>query len=121
MAIRRLYLRDGLVPSYEDVLTPEVLAALEAIAHFNGERQRILAERSARRAARFREHRRIEFLDARATIPRTQITVADARAGKFVGSTIPGDLQRQWIQGTGPAARPRASVEQSLRNVAYAL
>ncbi len=121
MATRRLYLRDGLVPSYEDVLTPEVLAALEAIAHFNGERQRILAERSARRAARFREHRRIEFLDAHATIPRTQITVADARAGKFVGSTIPGDLQRQWIQGTGPAARPRASVEQSLRNVAYAL
>ena len=121
MATRRLYLRDGLVPSYEDVLTPEVLAALEAIAHFNGERQRILAERSARRAARFREHRRIEFLDARATIPRTQITVADARAGKFIGSTIPDDLQRQWIQGTGPAARPRASVEQSLRNVAYAL
>ena len=34
---------------------------------------------------------------------------------------IPRDLQRQWIQGTGPAARPNAPIEQSLRNVAYAL
>ena len=34
---------------------------------------------------------------------------------------IPRDLQRQWIQGTGPAARPGASVEIGLRNVAYAL
>jgi malate synthase len=117
----RLYLRDGLVPSYEDVLTPQALAALEALAHFNGERQRILAERGARRAARFREQRRLEFLDPAAKIARTQIKVADARAGNFVGSTIPADLQRQWIQGTGPAARPRATVAESLRNVAYAL
>ncbi|HEX4459448.1 MAG TPA: malate synthase, partial [Polyangia bacterium] len=121
MTSRRLYLRDGLVPSYEDVLTPEVLVALETLAHFNGERQRILAERSRRRSARFAERRRIAFLDPKATIGRTQIAVADARDGKFVGSDIPADLQRQWIQGTGPAARPRATVEQSLRNVAYAL
>ncbi|HWX10202.1 MAG TPA: hypothetical protein VNY33_09495 [Gaiellaceae bacterium] len=121
MDSRRLYLRDGLVSRYGDVLTPAVLDALEAIAHFNGDRQRILAERSARRAARFRERCRIEFLDPRATIARTQLSVADARAGKFVGSAIPADLERQWIQGTGPAARPRASVDESLRNVAYAL
>src|SRR5262249_41816961 len=31
------------------------------------------------------------------------------------------DLQRQWIQGTGPAAKPNSPVEQSIRNVAYAL
>ena len=52
----------------------------------------------------------------------TSITVRDARAGDFDGTEIPRDLQRQWIQGTGPAARPsddaRAS---SIRNVAYAL
>ena len=35
--------------------------------------------------------------------------------------TIPHDLQRQWIQGTGPAAKPNASLENSIRNVAYAL
>src|SRR5437763_777173 len=28
---------------------------------------------------------------------------------------------RQWIQGTGPAARPRANTESGLRNIAYAL
>ena len=45
----------------------------------------------------------------------------DARDGAFVGSEIPHDLQRQWIQGTGPAAKPDAPVEKSIRNVAYAL
>ena len=43
------------------------------------------------------------------------------RDGNFIGSEIPRDLQRQWIQGTGPAARPGASVETGIRNVAYAL
>src|SRR5207253_1621175 len=54
-------------------------------------------------------------------IPRTKINVQDARAGVFVGSEIPPDLQRQWIQGTGPAAKPNAPVETSIRNAAYAL
>ena len=54
-------------------------------------------------------------------IPRTSITVRDARAGAFTGSEIPRDLQRQWIQGTGPAAKPNAPIEKSIRNVAYAL
>jgi malate synthase len=31
------------------------------------------------------------------------------------------DLQRQWIQGTGPAARSGVSTEKSIRNIAYAL
>ena len=35
---------------------------------------------------------------------------ADARDGRFAGSEIPPDLQRQWIQGTGPAAKPHAPV-----------
>src|SRR6185295_4649378 len=56
-----------------------------------------------------------------ALIPRTNINVQDARNGAFTGSEIPPDLQRQWIQGTGPAARPGAPVERSIRNVAYAL
>jgi len=47
--------------------------------------------------------------------------VQDAREGRFTGSEIPGDLRRQWIQGTGPAARPGAPVATALRNVAYAL
>src|SRR6185503_6822104 len=61
------------------------------------------------------------FLDAESLIPRTSLRVSDARLGRFTGSAIPRDLTRQWIQGTGPATRPGASVEQSLRNPAYAL
>ena len=117
----RLLLRDGIRQHYPDVLTSAALDALEALAGFNRERQRIMRERIERRAARFRDGRRIGFLDPAAVIPRTALTVQQARAGQFDGSEIPHDLQRQWIQGTGPATRPRATVEAGIRNVAYAL
>ncbi len=117
----RLRWRDGLQRSYPDVLTAEGLEALEALAGFNRERRDVMHARMQRRAVRFREGRRIGFLDPAAVIPRTALTVQQARAGQFEGSEIPPDLQRQWVQGTGPAARPRATVEAGLRNVAYAL
>ncbi|HYV97875.1 MAG TPA: hypothetical protein VE967_10505, partial [Gemmatimonadaceae bacterium] len=106
---------------YGDVLTSDVRAALDALASLNADRRRLMRERTERRAVRMRERRRIEFLDDAAAIAGTTITVRDARAGAFEGSEIPADLQRQWIQGTGPATRPRATVESGLRNVAYAL
>ena len=117
----RLLLRDGVKQHYPDVLTAAALDALEALSGFNRERQRIMRERIERRAARFREGRRIGFLDPGAVIPRTALTVQQARAGKFDGAEIPHDLQRQWVQGTGPATRPRSTVEAGIRNVAYAL
>ncbi len=117
----RLRWRDGLTQSYPDVLTAEGLEALEALAEFNRERRDVMQARMQRRAARFREGRRIGFLDPAALIPRTALTVQQAREGRFEGSEIPSDLQRQWVQGTGPATRPRATVEAGLRNVAYAL
>jgi malate synthase len=117
----RLLLRDGVKQHYPDVLTPAALDALEALAGFNRERQRIMRERIERRATRFREGRRIGFLDPAASIPRTALTVQQARAGKFDGSEIPHDLQRQWVQGTGPAAKPRATVEAGIRSVAFGL
>src|SRR5262245_38324765 len=80
-----------------------------------------MAARIERRAARARNRQRIAFLDPEATIARTNLKVQDARAGAFIGAAIPGDLQRQWIQGTGPASKPNAPVETSIRNVAYAL
>src|SRR4051794_20113223 len=116
-----LELRANLENAYSDVLTTEVLAALEALAPLNGDRHTVMAARIARRAARARNHERIAFLAPDAIIPRTRITVQDARDGHFTGSTIPENLRRQWIQGTGPAARPRAQIERSIRNVAYAL
>jgi malate synthase len=74
-----------------------------------------------RRAERARERKRIAFLDPDWTIPRTGLTVRDAREGKFEGGVIPRDLERQWIQGTGPGAKPHAPLRSSLRNMAYAL
>jgi len=117
----KLELRKGLLDRYADVLTPNVLEAIEVLAPLDQQRRRLMQRRTATRLGRAKDGRRIGFLDPEARIDGTELTVADAREGRFVGSEIPADLQRQWIQGTGPATRPRASVEQGLRNVAYAL
>lgn len=114
-------IRDNLKEKYSDVYTPEALSVLQSLSRFNKEVKDVMAARIRRRAERQRKERRISFLDPVGTIPRTDIRVQDARDGNFEGSAIPKDLQRQWIQGTGPAAKPNASVESSIRNVAYAL
>ncbi len=118
---RRLEVRANLAHDYQDVLTPEALRVLADLAELDAERKALMAARLARRAARFRARERIGFLDPAQRIPRTGMLVREAREGNFSGSAIPRDLERQWIQGTGPAARPGAPVAQSLRNVAYAL
>jgi malate synthase len=106
---------------YPDVFTPEAVRALEALAPFDADRKQLMRQRIERRSRRALLGQRIGFLDPNATIGRTSMSVHDARQGNFTGSAIPHDLQRQWIQGTGPAARPNATVETGLRNVAYAL
>src|SRR5262245_25911049 len=121
MAARRLEIRGNLESAYADVFTPEAVAALEALAGLDAERKALMAARIEWRAEQARFRQRPGFLGTHSTIPRTRITVQDARAGRFVGSEIPKDLRRQWIQGTGPAAKPNAPVETSIRNVAYAL
>lgn len=107
--------------AYSDVYTPEVLEALDALAPFNAAIKEAMAARAKRRAERQQQKQPISFLDPDSVIPRTNIKVQDARDGKFEGSVIPKDLQRQWIQGTGPAAKPNSPLESSIRNVAYAL
>jgi malate synthase len=121
MPSRLFEIRGTLESSYPDVFTAEALAALTALAPLDAVRKAIMKARIVRRGERIRERRNIAFLDPKSVVPRTQITVQDARDGKFIGSEIPNDLKRQWIQGTGPAARPGATVEAGLRNVAYAL
>jgi malate synthase len=116
-----LQIRDNLATEYADVYTPEALAALAFMAQFNDEQKRLMSERTQRRAARIRDRKPITFLDPEAEIKGTGIRVQDARDGKFVGAVIPHDLQRQWLQGTGPAAKPNSPVKANLRNVAYAL
>src|SRR5664279_5259899 len=116
-----LEFRKGILADYPDVYTLEVLLVLEALAPLNERRRVRMAARTARRQQRADAHERIAFLDPAALIPGTQITVADARAGNFDGAVIPPDLQRQWIQGTGPATKPRSDVRSGIRNAAYAL
>ncbi|HEX3704751.1 MAG TPA: hypothetical protein VHU82_15590 [Vicinamibacterales bacterium] len=116
-----LVVRADLLTTYADVLTPDAMAALAALAHFDDDRRAVMAGRIARRSARARDGQRITFLDPDSLIARTQIRVQDARDGQFAGSAIPRDLQRQWIQGTGPAAKPHGSTGSSIRNIAHAL
>ena len=120
-SLPELSIRDDLRSAYADVYTPAALTALAAMASFNQDQKQLMAARIERRLRRFRGRECIRFLDPDSFIPRTEIKVADAREGRFVGSEIPADLERQWIQGTGPAAKPNAPIESSIRNVAYAL
>ncbi len=117
----RLEIRDDLEKKYPDVFTPEVLSALAYLSRFNDDQKMLMAKRIERRSQRFRNKQRIEFLDPNEYIPRTNIKVKDAREGKFEGGEIPKDLKRQWVQGTGPAAKPNSPTDKSIRNVAYAL
>ena len=98
-----------------------MLTALEFLSRFNLEQKELMDRRMQRRLTRIRVGQPLNFLDPESIIPRTNIRVADAREGRFRGSDIPDDLQRQWIQGTGPAAKPKASLKNSIRNVAYAM
>jgi len=121
MIFNNLIIRDNLQDLYNDVYTQEALSVLSSISYFNKDIQEVMASRIKRRTERQQNKTRISFLEAESEIPRTTIKVKDARKGNFEGAVIPADLQRQWIQGTGPACKPNASLESSIRNVAYAL
>jgi malate synthase len=116
-----LEIRGNLKAIYADVYTSPVLDALAALATLNRDRREVMAARLERRRRRALNHEPITFLDPGARIARTRLTVQAARDGQFDGAEIPPDLRRQWIQGTGPGAKPRADVNSSIRNVAYAL
>lgn len=111
----------NLKETYSDLYTQEVLSVLSSLAHFNSDIKKAMMSRLKRREDRQKNNEKIAFLDSDSYITGTQIKVQNARDGKFEGSIIPSDLQRQWIQGTGPASRPNAAVGSSIRNVAYAL
>ena len=116
-----LQIRANLATDYTDVYTREALTALNALAPLDTRRRELMRARIDRRARRAREKQRIAFLDPTTRLGTTNLTAADARAGSFEGSEIPRDLRRQWIQGTGPAAKPNTPVAKSIRNVAHAL
>ncbi len=114
-------IRAGVQERYADVLTSKALNVIADLAELDRDRKDVMQARLERRRRCAQNAERIQFLDPESIIPRTGIKVADARAGRFTGSAIPEDLQCQWIQGTGPGAKPRSPIEKSIRNVAYAL
>jgi malate synthase len=114
-------IRDALASQYVDVYTPAVLEALGTLAPFNRDIKAVMAARFERRRRRAQNRERITFLDPGAKIARAQLRVRAARDGQFDGAVIPPDLVRQWIQGTGPGAKPRSEIKHSIRNVAHAL
>jgi malate synthase len=116
-----LEIRDNLGQIYSDVYTPTVLDALTALAPLNRDRREVMAARLERRRLRAHNREPITFLDPGSTIARTRLTVQAARDGQFDGAEVPTDLRRQWIQGTGPGAKPRSELKSSIRNIAYAL
>ncbi|RKZ18671.1 malate synthase [bacterium] len=120
-AARAICIRGDLARTCADIYTPEALAALAALSRFNDDQKKLMIRRTVRREARAATNEPIGFLDPDTIIPGTDIRVHDARAGNFTGPEIPADLQRQWIQGTGPGAKPGATIASSLRNMAYAL
>jgi len=119
--MENLLIRAGVQEQYPDIYTPAALAALDHLAHLNDEQRQLMHKRTQKRAQRIAGNLPLTFLQENDTIAGTTLTVGQARAGQFNGAVIPKDLQRQWIQGTGPAAKPNAPLEKSLRNVAYAL
>lgn len=116
-----IIIRDNLKEQYRDIYTDEVLLSLNTMAHFNKSVKHLMNERIKRRNDRHLNCKRIEFYNPDSLIPGSNIKVSDAREGRFEGSVIPNDLKQQWIQGTGPAAKPNATLESSIRNAAYAL
>lgn len=116
-----LHIRNDLESKYPDIYTDESLKALKFLSKFNRDQKNLMEKRYQRREVRYTNKKRIFFLNPDDLISGTDIKVQDARDGKFEGGDIPHDLQRQWIQGTGPAAKPNSPVEASIRNVAYAL
>jgi len=116
-----LRIRNDLENEYSDIYTTEVVDALKILSVFSNEQKMLMKKRYGKRDQRFRDREKIKFLDPNDFIMGTRIRVRDAREGKFIGSEIPNDLQKQWIQGTGPATKPNSPVEISIRNIAYAL
>ncbi|MFT4833370.1 MAG: malate synthase [Marinoscillum sp.] len=117
----QLHIHPDRLLDYQDIYTDEVLKALEIMAPLSSRQKALMEERNQRRTQRIAKKTFIDFLPEDERVGSEGLTVSDIRSGDFQCSLIPKDLQRQWIQGTGPAAKPNAPLASSIRNVAYAL
>ena len=82
-------------PSTEKILTPEALAFVADLHQtFNPTREKLLARREARQVE----------LDQGA-VPDFLADTAEIRRGDWQVAATPGDLQRRWVEITGPVTR----------------
>ena len=107
---RSIEIQHGVQQSYADVYTPEALAAIEAMSSLDDDRRRLMADRIRRRLDRALAQP-IGFLDPQALIGRTNIRFRTRATAISSAARFPATSQRQWIQGTGPAAKPNAPVD----------
>ncbi|MBF0384858.1 MAG: isocitrate lyase/phosphoenolpyruvate mutase family protein [Candidatus Omnitrophica bacterium] len=122
--------------AYSDVLNDRVIGILEKLAPLTEKLESLRLKRETSFIERQEKGIKLNFLSetnpdgSDAYISGTNIKVKDARSGNFEGASVPEDLQRQWIQLTGPAAKSPQdktglSDEESrladLRNVVHAL
>ena len=114
-------IRASLATDYADVLTPAALAALARLASLDSDRKTVMRARIERRAARARNHQRIDFLDPDAVHP-AHATPGSGGARRAVHRRRNPTRSAAAVDsghGTGGAAE-RAG-RKSIRNVAYAL
>ena len=104
MAARSLEIRGNLQSDYPDVYTNEALAALEALAPLDTDRKAVMRARIERRNARSRNKQRITFLDPQRDDRANKDQSSGCTRRQLCRQRDSQDLQRQWIQGTGPAA-----------------
>ena len=117
-----LEIRRGVLPAYDDVLTREALAALEALAPLDEARREVMAQRapcagSTGRGTASRSRSRTPATPSRGRR-------CASRTPGPAGSTAPTSRPTCAASGSRARGRPRGrgrSVEAGLRNVAYAL
>ena len=85
----------GIAPGFEDILTSLALDFVAALhRQFNARREALLEKRAERQAA----------LDS-GVLPDFLPETADIRAGEWQVAPTPPDLQKRWVEITGPVER----------------
>ena len=81
----KLEIRSRLKESYDDLFTPQVMAALTFLAGFNTAQKAVMSSRMQRRAQRALGRHPINFLDPNTWIPRFPTHLAAAGTQKQAG------------------------------------
>jgi malate synthase len=90
-----LELHGAIEPGFDEVLTPDALEFVAELQRAFGSRRLELLRARARRRERLAAGEMLDFL------PDTR----EIRAGSWTVAPVPGDMQRRWVEITGPTDR----------------